>query len=248
MIVKRVTAALRRQDWTAVAIEFLLVVLGVLLAFQINEWATEREAAHERDAATERLLAEAEETVAYMRLGVSGHQKIVNELHFALGAIERGDWRIADKARTTMAFYRAGDVAPLAPPSAVYDDLVSSGALGKIGNAHLRSTIAKYRATLSFSSQHTDYVLAELPDLEDAPAFRYSFDPDEPRRLQLDVDYDALRNDELLREKLAMLVRLQRQVLTMRKRLLKDATRMCVELGRFVGKPCNLHLPPPKFD
>ena len=101
MIVKRVAEALRRQDWAAVAIEFLLILMGILLAFQINEWASEREARAQRAAATERLLGEAEETVAYFRAGVRSQGALIGDLDYALGNIQRGTWRDADQARMT---------------------------------------------------------------------------------------------------------------------------------------------------
>jgi len=38
----RLSAALRRQDWPTVTVEFLLVVLGVLLALQLDNWNERR--------------------------------------------------------------------------------------------------------------------------------------------------------------------------------------------------------------
>ena len=248
MIVKRVTDALRRQDWAVVTIEFVLVVVGVLFAFQINEWANGREATKERKLATERLLGEAEATVAFMRLGVTSQKELVDDLQYALMHIEGATWRSADQARMTEGLFRVNYAVPLSPPSSEFDDLVSSGGLGKLGDAHLRSTIARYRATLSFSQRHTDYMRDELPDLEDYEAFHYFYTPDGARMFGLKVDYVALHNDRLLREKLAILAGWHRTVLTMRKRLLKNAARMCIELGRFVDRQCNLNLPPPNFD
>ncbi|MEJ2534608.1 MAG: hypothetical protein P8008_03880 [Gammaproteobacteria bacterium] len=38
MILKRLSTALRRQDWTAFAVEFLIVVIGIYAAFQLDRW------------------------------------------------------------------------------------------------------------------------------------------------------------------------------------------------------------------
>jgi len=38
MILRRLTEALRRQDWATVVIETLIVVLGVFLGLQVNNW------------------------------------------------------------------------------------------------------------------------------------------------------------------------------------------------------------------
>src|SRR5215469_9920452 len=101
MIVRRVTNALKRQDWAAVTIEFILVVVGVLLAFQINEWASERQEKARREAAMTRLLDEAEDDVGYFRWQVEGHQEAVGDLSYALDRMQNGTWRDADQARMT---------------------------------------------------------------------------------------------------------------------------------------------------
>ena len=43
MILRRITEHVRAQNWTAIALDFFIVVLGILLAFQITEWSAERQ-------------------------------------------------------------------------------------------------------------------------------------------------------------------------------------------------------------
>ncbi|MEO8810044.1 MAG: hypothetical protein ABI386_07355 [Rhodanobacter sp.] len=38
MILRRITTNVRRQDWTAVIVELVMVVLGVFLGLQVNNW------------------------------------------------------------------------------------------------------------------------------------------------------------------------------------------------------------------
>lgn len=48
MILRRLGAAIRSQDWFTVAIEFVIVVAGVLFALQVDNWneaRTDRERA-----------------------------------------------------------------------------------------------------------------------------------------------------------------------------------------------------------
>ena len=52
MILRRLTENLRAQNWTAISIEFLIVVLGVFIGTQVSNWNQERLAKRE----TERLL------------------------------------------------------------------------------------------------------------------------------------------------------------------------------------------------
>jgi hypothetical protein len=38
MILRRLSDAFRKQDWFTVAVEILIVVLGVFLGLQVNNW------------------------------------------------------------------------------------------------------------------------------------------------------------------------------------------------------------------
>ena len=40
MILRRITEAFRKQDWFTVAVETLIVVLGVFLGIQLGNWGT----------------------------------------------------------------------------------------------------------------------------------------------------------------------------------------------------------------
>ncbi len=42
MILRRVIAHFRKQEWTAIAIDFVIVVAGILIAFQITTWNEDR--------------------------------------------------------------------------------------------------------------------------------------------------------------------------------------------------------------
>jgi hypothetical protein len=248
MIVKRFARALRRQDWTSIAIEFLLVVLGVLLAFQISQWASEREARIEREAATERLLQEAEETVAYMRLGVATQGQLVEDLRYTLSQVQAGTWRSADQVRMTRAMQSIINAAAPSPPTSVYDDLVASGTFGKIGDLRMRSAVANYRGTVANNVRFVDYFRQRMPDFEDYEAFRYVYAPSKNRLMQLQVDFLGLSRDSRLQESLALVADGQLIMLRNRQRTLKDAAAMCVQLGRVVSRPCDLHRPIPNFN
>jgi hypothetical protein len=247
VILKRVTDSLRRQDWTAVAIEFLLVLVGVLLAFQINEWASEHDAKKERSAAAQRLLLEAEETVAFFRLGVAAQQRLNDDLSYAISNVKPGGWAEADQKRMTQGLARALEMTTPGPPSSVYDDLVSSGAFGEIGDPQMRTAVARYNATLKFHRESVEYLRQSLPRLDQFEALSYTFDPAK-RRAGLIVDFAKLEKDQLLKEELALAANAQTIALVLRQRNLKRAIEMCQEIGRIAGQPCRLDRPAPSFD
>jgi hypothetical protein len=64
MILRRFAHALTRQDWTAIAIEFVLLVAGVFLGIQVANWNDARADRAAYHAALERLHAEIDTNLA----------------------------------------------------------------------------------------------------------------------------------------------------------------------------------------
>lgn len=248
MILKRFTESLRRQDWTSVAIEFLLVLIGVLSAFQINEWATQHTDRLARIEATQRLLREAEDTVSFFRLGVKAQAQLDDDLSYALSNLQSGRWPQADRERMTQALGRGSGMTTPSPPSSVYDDLISSGAFGRMGDPQMRSAVARYYSTLGFHRESVEYIRRSMPSLRPVDGLRYTFDPASQGRMRLVVDFAKLENDAAALEDLAFVASAQSIAMVLRQRTLKRAVEMCEQIGRVADRPCRLDRPPPSFD
>jgi len=64
MILRRVIKHVRNQEWTAVFLDFLIVVMGILLAFQITNWSAAQSDKAEYVRALDRLNVEIEANLA----------------------------------------------------------------------------------------------------------------------------------------------------------------------------------------
>ena len=51
MILRRVIAHFRKQEWTAIALDFLIVVVGVFVGIQVSNWNAARKVVLAEDAA-----------------------------------------------------------------------------------------------------------------------------------------------------------------------------------------------------
>ncbi len=58
MILRRLATSIRKQDWFAVVIETLIVVMGVFLGLQVNNWNEARDAEARRQAIVEALITD----------------------------------------------------------------------------------------------------------------------------------------------------------------------------------------------
>ena len=58
MILRHLSQSLKEQNWTAIVIEFVLLVSGVFLGIQVSNWNAERETRQKSAIFTERLMAD----------------------------------------------------------------------------------------------------------------------------------------------------------------------------------------------
>ena len=58
MILRRLSQSLKEQNWMAICIEFVLLVVGVFLGIQVANWNAERETNRKAVEATDKLIAD----------------------------------------------------------------------------------------------------------------------------------------------------------------------------------------------
>lgn len=248
MILKRMISSLRRQDWTMVAIEFALVVVGVLLAFQINDWSNARSQEHERHEAMERLLDESERDIAHLKEGLQFLDKVVKDLNFALDRVERGSWSPADEERMNGGFLSGRYMTAIVVPTSVYEDIVASGSFNKIGTPELRAKISAFHGTLDYDERTRQQWLPVLLEYDKLPEFKYRIDPSAVRPPELIVDYAALAKNPDSERIIALTSAHQYGLRWIRSRALNESIEMCRALAESLGRTCNEHRPLPVFN
>jgi uncharacterized membrane-anchored protein YhcB (DUF1043 family) len=58
MLLRRVIDHVREQNWTAVGIDFVIVVVGVVIGIQVANWNEERQGVEQQQRYVERLAAD----------------------------------------------------------------------------------------------------------------------------------------------------------------------------------------------
>lgn len=127
MILRRITEHVRDQNWTAIGIDFLIVVVGVFIGIQMSNWnETRSEIARERLLLGE-LRAELAESIeqltikqdAYNQVGSSGERSIA----FLDGGHECGDacWDVI------VDFFHASQWQLISVSRSTYDEMRRNG-------------------------------------------------------------------------------------------------------------------------
>jgi hypothetical protein len=135
-MLRRIISGLRRQDWTAVAVELIVVIAGVFIGVQASNWNEQRETNQKAAVFTARLKADLRKE-AWMYELETGYlsEVLVNAKRAADGLT--GKAPLSDEA-LLIAAYRATQDYPYTRYSATYDQLTSTGQMGLIRDSALR--------------------------------------------------------------------------------------------------------------
>ncbi len=142
MILRRVIAHVRKQEWTAIALDFVIVVFGVFFGIQVANWNEARAEERLGRAYAARLTADLEQDLTSRRALVAYYGAV-------LASIERTDALLADpqadSKELVVAAYRASEINFFAPSRATWDEIVSSGDIGLLPRS-VADSVAEYFA------------------------------------------------------------------------------------------------------
>ncbi|WP_323761936.1 hypothetical protein [Maricaulis sp.] len=241
MILSRLTAAIRQQNWFAVALEFVIVIAGVVIGFQVSQWANERTAEERRDAALERLHDEAEQIIAYHQEHIELHERMNVLRTEAIERLIANDWAEADRHDMAQGLNSVGVLPGAFPPRSVYDELINNGAFAEIGSPELRAAIGRYHAQLTFLQAQIDYVRLRIEDplFVGQPGARVVYVPDTVRERRWEFDFDVLSQDDAFLQRLLLGNNSQRAVTDWTRHTLELAQEMCTAIAESTARPCE---------
>ena len=146
-MIRRAIAAFRRQDWIAVAIELLVVILGVFIGVQASNWNAERETNRKAAVFTERLTSDLLEEAWGYELQVAYYGEVLGYARRTLDALS-GKAPLSDEDLLISA-YRATQYNGNVRAKATYEELTSTGEIGLIRDRGLRDLAMRvYTATM----------------------------------------------------------------------------------------------------
>jgi len=150
MILGRVTANLRRQDWTAVVVELAVVVIGVFIGIQASNWNAERETEGKAARFAESLKADMRAEAWGYEYQIHYYGNVLSNAERALDALT-GKAPLSDEALLISAF-RATQYNENIRRRATYDELTSTGAIGLVRDPVLRETAMRLYNTNNFNN------------------------------------------------------------------------------------------------
>ena len=139
MILRRITANFRRQDWMAVGIELIVVVVGVFLGLQASNWNQERISNQQSAQFTARLKADLRMEDWGYQLMIEYSREVLVNANRAVGALD-GSAPLPDEALLISAYRATQYKEQVLRYRSTYDELISTGTIGLIHDQVLRET------------------------------------------------------------------------------------------------------------
>jgi len=143
MILRRVIEHVKKQEWTAIALDFVIVVMGVFIGIQVANWNDARIERRIQTSILERLVTDFRsiESEALDALKIAdSRMKMLDELAQSLSADRAA---IADVANIEKLLWGLTIKSPVRG-SATYEELLSAGRLDLLSSSDLRDALSVY--------------------------------------------------------------------------------------------------------
>ncbi len=147
MLLRHITNHVKAQNWFAVGLDFLIVVVGVFIGLQVSNWNEARSSARietELRATLERDFVELEAQLSDRIQTIITLGNDVSELL----DIVRADVAPKDSEATILLLNAASTLPRLPSPPASYAEITSAGRLSTLSDPELRRALSRYGQTV----------------------------------------------------------------------------------------------------
>lgn len=146
MILTNLARAMREQNYYAVVLEFLIVISGVVIGFQISAWNADRQNDSLEHEYLLRLSNDLDISLQNLEYDINLMQSWGADAEFTYQILKLGRLQEDDKARFDRGLIVGHWLNYTRGRFATMDELISTGRLTLIENPQLRSSIGQLRA------------------------------------------------------------------------------------------------------
>lgn len=145
MILRRLTTALRKQDWFTVVIETLIVVFGVFIGLQVNNWNEARKDRMEAEISRERLIADLQADLDAFAVRRQWYREVRRAALRVDDALRSDPPETIDEAwGFVLDSWIAGGEWPFEPSAQIYRELQNAGDLDLIASGSMQRRLRDY--------------------------------------------------------------------------------------------------------
>ena len=147
MILRRITQHVKDQNWFAVALDFVIVVMGILIAFQLTNWSGAQQSDIQAQRFLERLEQDFNQTLLITERSLANHKQSLQASSRLIKGLKVG---LFEQELLIHDIRYSTDFSTPPGPSTAFQELVSSGKTDLIRSETLRNALYEYNGYVSF--------------------------------------------------------------------------------------------------
>ena len=232
MILARLSKAFREQNWFAVAVEFIIVIAGVVIGFQITEWRGQQADREAEQIYLARLYRDMEQSVCQIRYEQRGVNNWNTRARATLDALLLNDPDAIDD--TGFELVASTRIQTGSPFRATLNELVNGGQVNLISNPVLRAQIAETDALLTSLAEYIQILVnAQGTFLSEVHS---RLRPTPGNTYDITYDFEALSQDEQFLNSLGHALRITNANINWLGDMADAAERLRVAVGEELGR------------
>jgi len=143
MLLRRITQHVKDQNWFAVGLDFFIVVVGILIAFQITEWNETRQSYAAERALTENLATEFNTLEDVLEQRFERAEYLVSNTAELINLIRAAEEPDDEQSVRSLLMFTSRYNASVAVPTS-FADALQSGRVSSLRNEKLRDALNAY--------------------------------------------------------------------------------------------------------
>ncbi len=201
MILRKLAEAIRRQDWFTVVLEVLIVVIGIFIGLQVDDWNQHRKDRILEREYLERLLSDLNGSIEdFVRYSKWDLRRLKTQ-YLVLQSLRSGVLREEDRAQFADGLAMAGIHNPPRRRWGTVEELISTGNISLISDVNFRSALlasdSYYTRNERIARAAEDRIAALRPEVTrrvDIRAFNLNF----LSQADVSFDFNAMTADRTL--------------------------------------------------
>lgn len=202
MILRRLAQNLREQNWTAISIEFVLLVLGVYLGIQAQQWQSELEGRQLEQDYLRRIFNDLDLSIHANDLNINRLQGIASGQALVVSSLGRCELPLEQRDAFADGLSDLAKVGPSVFVLSTVEEMLSAGTFSLVRIPTVRDAMnglvrdARYQQSI-FTTIHAQLAAAATTTSQRVirvyPDFKTPFDP--VAWNEISIDFEALCQD-----------------------------------------------------
>lgn len=236
MIFRRLASAFRRHDWSAIAIEILIVVIGIFLGLQATSWNEARQFRKQESVYLGKIQDDLTQMRAELVERAAWFETSAQQMTSALRALEACDLSDGAQADLRVALERYQVSPPIDYLDATYGEMVASGAHARLRSQELKQQISQTFSKLRDYGASLRNFRISVPVVDSIVWNHVDFSVDaETGRLTATFDMADICRSRSMRNALVEMIDIQQDALSTSRQAIKSVDRSMALLESYAA-------------